>query len=289
MSIRRGLGKGLGALIPGAEDAPLPASGEANGAPLLLPLAAITRNPRQPRLHFDDDALSELAESIREHGVIQPLIVMRGDTPDHYVLIAGERRLEASKRAGLTHIPVIMREVSDQQLLEVALIENIQRADLGPLETAQAYHHLAEDFGLSHEAIASKVGKKRVTVTNTLRLLKLPEAIRNALAVNDISEGHARALLALPTEAAQLAAFTTVRNKDLTVRQTEALVNQLKGERPPRPAPSPTVPEVDALAERFRERLGTKVTIKRGKRGGVVVLHFYSDEELNALSESLLG
>lgn len=285
MSQKRGLGKGLGALIPGAEDPPAPA---VSGAPLLAPLTAIVRNPRQPRLNFDEDALAELAESIREHGVIQPLIVRRGDTPDTFVLIAGERRWQASQRAGLTAVPVIVREVSDQQLLEVALIENIQRADLSPLETAQAYQHLADDFGLSHEAIALKVGKKRVTVTNTLRLLKLPETIRTALAAGDISEGHARALLALPTEAAQLAAFNTICNKDLTVRQTEALVRQLQGERPPRPAPPPAVPEVDALAERFRERLGTKVTIKRGKRGGVVVLHFYSDEELNALAESLL-
>lgn len=285
MSTKRGLGRGLDALLPGT-----PSAAEALAAGVTqAPISAIRRNPRQPRLHFNTDDLADLANSIKEHGVIQPLIVAQDSQPGQYTLIAGERRLEASKLAGLTTVPVIVRDVTDQQLLELALIENIQRSDLGPLETALAYKHLADDFHLSHEQISDRVGKKRVTVTNTLRLLKLPPRLQQALTDNEITEGHARALLMLPTAEAQLAAFATVVRQSLTVRQTEELVRRLQGQKDERPPKPPREAEADALATRLREHLGTKVTLKRGKRGGTIVLHFYSDEELNALTTSILG
>jgi len=281
MTAKRGLGRGLDALIPAAE---------ANLTGVTqLSVTAISRNPRQPRTVFDPADLEDLSNSIREHGVIQPLVVMQTTVPGQYTLIAGERRLEASKRAGLPTVPVIIREVTDQQLLEIALVENIQRADLGPLETAQAYKHLADDFNLSHEAIALKVGKKRVTVTNTLRLLKLPPALLEALAKEDLSEGHARALLTLSTPQAQIAAFNTVMRNQWNVRQTEEYVRRLQGHKDARPARPAKHAESEAIAVRLRDKLGTKVSLKRGRKGGTLVIHFYSDEELNALVETIGG
>ncbi len=280
MPTKRGLGRGLDALFTTPETP--------NEGVTQLPVSAIRRNPRQPRLQFNTLELEDLANSIREHGVIQPLIVAQGNVPGQYTLIAGERRLEASKLAGLPTVPVLVREASDQQLLELALVENIQRADLGPLETATAYKHLADDFSLSHEEIAAKVGKKRVTVTNTLRLLKLPPRLLEALAKNEIVEGQARALLALPSAPAQLAAFQTVLRNSLNVRQTEELVRRLQGQKETRPAKPAKQAESDAMAARLREALGTKVALKRGRKGGTIVIHFYSDEELNAITEAIL-
>ena len=280
MPPKRGLGRGLDALIP---------ISETSAGVTQLPVSAIGRNPRQPRTRLDPTELEELANSIREHGVIQPLVVAQSAYPGQYTLIAGERRLEAARLAGLATIPALIREATDQQLLELALVENLQRADLGPLETAHAYKHLAEDFGLSHEEIAAKVGKKRVTVTNTLRLLKLPARLLDALASGEITEGHARALLALPNPQAQTAAFTTLLNKGLNVRQTEELVRRLLGQKESRPAKPARQVESDALATRLREALGTKVALRRGRKGGTIIIHFYSDEELNAIAEAILG
>ena len=280
MPPKRGLGRGLDALIP---------ISETSAGVTQLPVSAVGRNPRQPRTRLDPTELEELANSIREHGVIQPLVVAQSAYPGQYTLIAGERRLEAARLAGLPTIPALIREATDQQLLELALVENLQRADLGPLETAHAYKHLAEDFGLSHEEIAAKVGKKRVTVTNTLRLLKLPARLLDALASGEITEGHARALLALPNPQAQTAALTTVLNKGLNVRQTEELVRRLLGQKESRPAKPARQVESDALATRLREALGTKVALKRGRKGGTIIIHFYSDEELNAIAEAILG
>ncbi|MBM2848253.1 MAG: Stage 0 sporulation protein [Anaerolineales bacterium] len=277
---KRGLGRGLDALIPVSET---------SAGVTQLPVSAIGRNPRQPRTRLDPTELEELANSIREHGVIQPLVVAQSAYPGQYTLITGERRLEAARLAGLPTVPALIREATDQQLLELALVENIQRSDLGPLETAHAYKHLAEDFGLSHEEIAAKVGKKRVTVTNTLRLLKLPARLLDALASGQITEGHARALLALPNPQAQTAAFITVINKSLNVRQTEELVRRLLGQKETRPAKPTRQAESDALATRLREALGTKVALKRGRKGGTIIIHFYSDEELNAIAEAILG
>ena len=281
MPPKRGLGRGLDALFTTTET---PSAGVSQ-----LPVSAIRRNPRQPRLLFNPVELEELVNSIREHGVIQPLVVAQSNAAGQYILVAGERRLEASRIAGLPTVPVIVREASDQQLLELALVENIQRADLGPLETAQAYKHLVEDFNLSHEEIAVKVGKKRATVSNTLRLLKLPQRIQEGLAKAEIDEGHARALLALPTAQAQLAAFDTVVRNQLNTRQTEELVRRLQGHKDARPARPARHAESEAIAARMREALGTKVALKRGRKGGTIVIHFYSDEELNAIAEAILG
>ena len=217
MSQKTGLGRGLDALILGSERSTA-------GSVMELPVDKILPNPHQPRRRMDPGEIDELAASIREHGVIQPLIVTEGDQPGDYTLIAGERRLLAARQAGLAAVPALIREASDQQRLELALIENLQRTDLGPLEAAEAFRQLAEDFSLSHEEIAVRVGKSRTAVTNTLRLLKLPPSVQSALADGQISEGHARALLALPTPQSQAAVLGTITSRGLNVRQTEALV-----------------------------------------------------------------
>ncbi|MCS6910559.1 MAG: ParB/RepB/Spo0J family partition protein [Anaerolineales bacterium] len=280
MPAKRGLGRGLDALIPTAETN--------SGGITHIPVSAITRNPRQPRTRFDPAALQELADSIREHGVLQPVIVAQTGTPGRYQLIAGERRLEASRMAGVPTIPAIVREATEQQRLELALIENIQRADLGPLETALAYKQLAEDFKLSHEEIAHRVGKKRVTVTNTLRLLKLPQRILDSLANQQITEGHAKAILSLPNTQAQLALFERIIAKGLTVRQAEELARQYQGHKPSSSAKAPPDPDREALANRLRQALGFRVTVRRGRRGGTVIIHYDSDEDLNTIANAIL-
>jgi len=285
---RPGLGKGLDALIPPPETHAPQISAESKSGVSEISVNALTPNPRQPRASFDDDELSELAASIQEHGIIQPLIVSPGEQPGQYTLIAGERRLMAAKQAGLKTVPVILRDSSEQERLELALIENVQRADLTALETAEAYRQLSTEFGLSHSEIAQRVGKSRVAVTNTLRLLNLPMSVLEALQNNQISEGHARALLALSTAQAQAAAIQTVLDKGLNVRQTEELVRKLSGEKPAqKPKPEPT-PEIKALEERLRTGLGTKVSLKHGQKGGTITIHYYSDEELEGLLQRFL-
>jgi len=276
MSSKGGLGKGLNALIPDSST---------NGVSKenLIDIEKILPNPRQPRQGMNEEGLQELADSIREHGVLQPLIVTQTPGQDTFTLIAGERRLRAAKIAGLSLIPSIIRQVNEQETLELALIENIQRADLSPLETAEAFRQLNETFSLSHEEIAQRVGKSRVTVTNTLRLLKLPEAAQAALSAGEISEGHARTLLGLPTPQAQLAALQTILKHNLNVRQAEDLVRRLGGEKPVPIEVPPAIPEVRALQDRLSSALGTKVTLKHGKKGGTVTIHYYSQEELDAL------
>lgn len=288
MARKGGLGKGLDALIQdNSQSSPAVPVSEDSGVNQ-VPINKIIPNPQQPRQKMDPEQLQELADSILEHGVIQPLIVTHDESQDQYILIAGERRLRASQLAGLETIPVLVREATSQQQLELALIENVQRADLTALETAEAYEHLKEEFSLSHEEIASRVGKSRTAVTNTLRLLKLPPVVKNALADGIISEGHARALLALSTKQGQAAALQTVVNKALSVRQTEELVRKLSGEKPtpkPRKAPSPEILE---LEQQLRTHFGTKVTLSHGKNGGSVIIHYYSTEELDALMDKLI-
>ena len=281
MRHRPGLGRGLDALIPGS-DRPAPAGIN------FIPVNRIGSNPRQPRARFDPDELSELAASILEHGILQPLLVTQDEQTGDYTLISGERRLMAARQAGLELIPAIVREATDEQRLELALIENLQRADLTPLEAASAHQQLVEDFSLSHEQVADRVGKSRVAVTNTLRLLKLPASVQQSLAEGEISEGHARSLLALPTTEAQEAALRTIVKLDLNVRQTEELVRKLSGQRPARPPQSLPSPEIIALEEKLRHRLGTKVKLNRHQKGGTLVIHYYSDEELNTLIETIL-
>ncbi len=282
MAQRTGLGKGLDALIPGGKDSPSSAGGVMQAA-----VESIARNPRQPRVQFDAGELDELAASIREHGIIQPLIVSPGKN-GAYVLIAGERRLQAAKKAGLQTVPVILRQASDRQHLELALIENVQRADLGPLEEADAYQHLVQDFGLSQEQVAARVGKSRVAVTNTLRLLGLSQRVKQALAEEQITEGHARALLGLTGAKAQEAALQTVLKLFLSVRQTEGLVRKLGGEKPKAKVKSKPAADVADIERRLRASLGTKVALKHGKKGGAVTIYYYSDEELDTLLERLL-
>lgn len=282
MSRKGGLGKGLDALIPSSSPVSI-----AQGASY-VPVGNIIPNPQQPRGEMDEDSLRELAESIREHGVLQPLIVSPGSELDEFILIAGERRLRASRMAGLETVPVVIRTTTEQERLELALIENVQRADLSSLETAVAYRRLADEFNLTHDEIAARVGKSRVTVTNSLRLLKLPETVLHALASGKITEGHGRALLGLATPQAQIGALGTILRNGLNVRQTEELVRKLSGEKPPRPAQKEAAPEVRALEERLRESLGTRVTMRHGKKGGTLTIHYYSSEELEAILAQIL-
>jgi len=284
---RGGLGRGLGALIPTASPTETPP------ATLDVDINAIAPNPYQPRANLDPEQLHALADSIRTHGLIQPLIVRRGEERDRYVLIAGERRWRAARLAGLTAVPVVVKEATPQAMLELALVENVVRSDLTPLEEATAYRQLIEEFGLTQAGIAERVGRSRVSVTNTLRLLAAPERIQAALTEGRISEGHARALLGLPTAAEQLAVLDTVLERGLTVRQTEEAVRRwLAGERPkPTAAPAPRAPEEARLEDRFQRALGTRVTFKRGRAGsgGTLTIHYASDEELNALYDRLVG
>lgn len=282
MARKPGLGKGLDALIPDTEP-----STTSEGI-LSIAIAKIQPNPLQPRFKIKDDDLQELALSILEHGILQPLIVTHESETDEYILIAGERRLRAARLAKLIEVPVIIRQATDQQRLELALIENIQRADLTPLETAGAYHQLNTSFNLSHEEIARRVGKSRVAVTNTMRLLKLPKAVRNALAEGLISEGHARSLLGLNTEKAQNAALDVILKQEMSVRQTEELVRKLLGQKPPPPQKKVIPPEILAIEERLRDRLGTKVALQHGKKGGNLTIYYYSDEELESIISQLL-
>lgn len=276
MSKKSGLGRGLEALIPGGEEQP-------TGNVVFIPVERISPNPRQPRMSFNPDEINELAASISAHGVIQPLIVSQSEQTGEYQLIAGQRRWMASRQAGLITVPAIIRPVSEQERLEIALIENIQRADLNPLEAAEAYRQLAEDFSLSHEEISLRVGKNRVTVTNTLRLLKLPDEAKQCLIQNRISEGHARVLLSLPTPQAQSALLKTILDLNLNVRQTEELARKLLGEKPKSKLIDTPSPEITDLEKRLRSYLGTKVNLNKRGKGGTITIHFYSDEELDAL------
>ncbi|MBI3167557.1 MAG: ParB/RepB/Spo0J family partition protein, partial [Chloroflexi bacterium] len=262
MAQRKGLGKGLDALIPGGKSSAPPVSG-GHGGVQQVAVEAIKRNPRQPRVHFKEDELDELAASIREHGVIQPLIVSpKGDGT--FILIAGERRWQASQRAGLQKVPVVTRQANNQELLELALIENVQRADLNPMEEAEAYHQLAEDFGLSHEMIARRVGKSRVAVTNTMRLTNLADAVKQALVDNKITEGHARALLGLSTQKAQTSALQTIINLQFSVRQSEEYIRKLTGHRPVKVKKATVSADVLDVEKRLQRSLGTKVSLKHG-------------------------
>lgn len=280
MPKKGGLGKGLDALIPTNNP-------QGEGGALLVSIDSVSPNPRQPRQQMDEADLQELADSIQEHGILQPLIVTQ-ETSGRYTLIAGERRLRAARLVGLQMVPVLVRQATDQERLELALIENVQRSDLAPLETADAYRQLTEDFGLSQEEVAQQVGKSRVSVTNTLRLLKLPDPVRQALADDDITEGHARALLGLTSPSAQLAVLQIILQKNLSVRQAEDLVRKWAPGITNRHM-SPPSPEVSELEGRLRSRFGTKVTLRHGKKGGTMTIHYYSDEELESLINQFLG
>jgi ParB family chromosome partitioning protein len=274
MTRPRGLGRGLGALIPTSA-----------GAVDEVDVDLVTPNPHQPRLTISEESIQELAESIREHGVIQPLLVSFSEADGVYQLIAGERRLRAARLAGLRRVPVVVKEAASRELLELALVENLQREDLSPLEEAQAYRRLSDEFGLTQEEIAGRVGKSRTAVANTVRLLSLSDEMKASLASGDISEGHARALLGVDDEGARVQAWREVVNRGLTVRGAEDLARRSgsAGRTRKRAAGLPD-PDNAALEARLRAALGTKVELRRSGRGrGRLVLHFYSDEELDAL------
>lgn len=286
MSSRRGLGKGLGALIPGVE---------APSGVIEVRVSEITTNPRQPRHDIPAESLRELADSIHEHGMLQPLIVTEtapagANRVPRYQLIAGERRWRAAMLAGLELVPALVKEATPQQTLELALVENIQRADLNPLEEANAYHQLMDEFGLTQEQVAERVGRSRVTVANSLRLLRLADEIKGALLATRISEGHARALLGLTNAHLQLRVLRAIEKDGLSVRQTEELVRRLTAgaAEEAQAVPSQT-PETRALEDRFRRALGTKVNLFRSKRGGKLVIHFFSEEELQSIYDHIVG
>ncbi|MEK6751853.1 MAG: ParB/RepB/Spo0J family partition protein [Chloroflexota bacterium] len=287
MAQRKGLGKGLDALIPGGKSTSSTfAFVSSGGGVQQVAVELIQPNPHQPRVHFKEDDLLELAASIREHGVIQPLIVLP-KADGSYTLIAGERRLQASQRAGLKTVPVITRQASNQELLELALIENVQREDLNAMEEAEAYRQLVEDFSLSHEAVAKRVGKSRVAVTNTLRLLGLADVVKQALVDGRITEGHARALLMLSTQKAQASALQTLLNLSLSVRQAEELVRKLAGQKPIKVKKPTRSADVNDVEKRLQRSLSTKVTVKHGKNGGTLTIYYYSNEELDSLLDKL--
>ncbi len=284
MARKGGLGKGLDALIPGGTTLPERESGIYEA-----PTARIIPNPRQPRAQMDESELQGLADSIREHGILQPLVVSYDPGSDLYTLIAGERRLRAAVLAGLETVPVLVRQASQQQRLELALVENVQRADLTPLETAQAYHYLIEEFGLTHEDVAARVGKSREAVTNTHRLMKLPDEVKQGLAGGQISEGHARALLSLEANPQLLLeVFRTVVKNKLSVRQTESLVKALTSDRPRRASRKDVPAEIQEMEDQLRRYLGTRIKLRYGKDGGSLTIYYFSDEELNDMIAKII-
>jgi ParB family transcriptional regulator, chromosome partitioning protein len=279
----QGLGRGLAALIPQRS--------ETRATSAELPIASIRPNPDQPRRRFSDAEMTTLTASIREHGVLQPVLVT--ETLDGYQLIAGERRVRAALAAGLDRIPAVVRHLDDRERLELALIENLQREDLDPIESAHGFRRLIDDFGMTHEAIAQRVGRARSTVANTLRLLDLAPVVQAAIADGSISEGHGRALGGLSPEH-QDHVLGAVIEQELSVRQTEELVRRLRepkpsvnGERPEETRAAD--PDLERIEEELRRSLGTKVSLARSRRGGRIVIEYYSDEELGRLYDRLTG
>ncbi|MEK7693392.1 MAG: ParB/RepB/Spo0J family partition protein [Chloroflexota bacterium] len=281
-SHRPALGRGLSALIP--------KTGSGAGVET-VDIDLIVPNPHQPRSRFDPETLRELADSIREHGVLQPVVVTQAGSdlgPATYQLIAGERRLQAARMAGVTRMPVVVREAAGKELLEIALVENLQRQDLNPLEEAQAFRGLADEFGLTQEQIATRVGRSRVAVANTLRLLSLEDDIRASLASGQITEGHARALLGIEESRTRLDAWRRIVADAMTVREAEEIARALKsvsrpGAKVDRRAVKKTDPHVTALENELRHAIGMPVAIKKRRTGGSVVIRFHSDDELQGI------
>jgi ParB family chromosome partitioning protein len=290
MSKRGGLGRGLSALIPGA-----PEAGE-GGGPLEVPVNAVSPNPKQPRTHWDEGEIAALAASIREVGILQPIVVRR--SAGGYELIAGERRLRAAKVAGLATVPVVLRDTEDADLLREALIENIHREDLGPIELAEAFRQLLEELGLKQEELADRVGVSRSHIANTIRLLALPLDVQQLLTDQKIQAGHARSLLALGDGEAQNALALRTVAEDLSVREVEELVRRYvdgpaeaaKSAEKPSPATAP--PSDSAMAEVeeiLSEQLATRVQIKMGKKRGQVVIEFGSADDLERIVSEIIG
>ena len=286
---RRGLGRGLDALLPGGGEAPPPSTTGAQEIDIDL----IAPNPEQPRTNFPPEQLRELADSIREHGVIQPLVVSMAKEGG-YRLIAGERRLQAARLADLPTVPVVVREVDGSELLELALVENIQRADLNPIEEALAYRRLLNEYALTQEEVAKRVGRSRAAVANAIRLLQLEPEIRRSLVAGEIREGHARVLLGMPEGPARMEVWRETVRRGLSVRETEAAVRRALSPRPARPHTPMSSSGRDTpmrdLETNLRRALGTRVTVTSQRGGGArIVVETYSEEELDAVTSKLLS
>ena len=277
-----GLGKGLSAIF-------IENDTEDKNEVVTLKISQVEPNRRQPRRSFDDESLEELAESIRQHGVLQPILV-RPQIFGGYQIVAGERRYRASRLAGLTEIPAIIRELSDSETMQIALIENLQRSDLSPLEEAAGYRSLIDDFGMSQEDVARTVGKSRPAVANMLRLLSLPDDIKPMLEEGQISAGHARALLSIEDEKAMTAAAQKIADEKMSVREAEQLVKKLSADKPAPKAPKKKQPTIYKEAElTLEQELGTKVTVVpfNNKPGGTLCVEFYDPSELFKLTAKL--
>ena len=281
MSAQRGLGKGLGALLGESALQPAP-----EGGALLLPLQKVEPNPDQPRRRFDEAALQELADSVRQHGIIQPLTVRKLPS-GFYQIIAGERRWRAARMAGLREVPVTVIEADDKKAMELALIENLQRADLDPIEEAQGYQQLMQEYGMTQSAVADRVGRSRPAVANTLRLLALSAPVLDMVASGAISAGHARAILTLPDENTQLAVAQRVQNLQLSVRQTELMCKNMSKPSRKEPAPAPAVNYIAVCERDLSRSLGRGVKIRHGKRKGRLELEYYGEDDLQRLLDAL--
>ncbi len=278
--MKTALGKGLGSLIP--------EKGKKSEV-LELDADSIIPSEYQPRRVFDDDALEELTLSIKEKGIIQPVIVKRS-TMNTFQLIAGERRLRAARKAGLKTVPAIVKDAAPEEVLELALIENIQREDLNPLEAAEAFHRLVNDFNLTHDELSQKVGKDRATVTNYLRILRLPPEIKKWIAEGVLSIGHAKALLQIQDVTLQIETARKIIHKGLSVRETEALGKKALSRPSVRKARKAKDPQITSLEDKLRQSLGTKVSLnQRGKKGGKIEIEYYSLDELDRLLEILIS
>jgi ParB family chromosome partitioning protein len=290
MSKRGGLGRGLSALIPGA-----PEGVDASAGFMEVPVNAIAPNPKQPRTHFDDEALASLAASIREVGILQPLVVRRADN-GRYEVIAGERRLRAAKAAGLPTVPVVLRDSGDEELLRDALIENIHREDLNPIEQAEAFKALLGDLGLKQEELADRVGVSRSHIANTIRLLALPLDVQQLLTDDKITAGHARALLSLGDKEAMSTLALRVSAQDLSVRQTEEAVRRFveapadaKAPTKQAPEPAPADAALAEVEEILSEQLATRVSIQMGAKRGKVMIEFGSTDDLERIVSEIVG
>jgi ParB family chromosome partitioning protein len=281
---RKVLGRGLEALIPPVDTAMvLPET--PRGGTLELSVDEIVANPYQPRTHFDDEAIQELAASIRATGVLQPVLVRRNPVAAGYQLVAGERRLRATVIAGLKKIPAIVKDVADREMMELSLVENIQRENLNPIEEAKAYQTLVKELGLTHDQISERVGKQRVSITNSMRLLGLPDEVQEMVSRETLSAGHARALLAIDKSVDQLAAARYVQSKGFSVRRTEAFVRRKLRRMHSRPR----TPKLDGLREweiRLQQKFATHVAITPGRKGGKVEFEYYGQEDLERLFEA---
>jgi ParB family chromosome partitioning protein len=293
---RKVLGKGLSALLPGRSPAvaaaPAQTDEKPSAAPARLPLASIHANPMQPRTVFQADRLEELAASIRANGIIQPIVVRQHQ--DGYQIVAGERRWRAAKLAGVTEVPVVVQDVADPRMLELALIENIQREDLNPIETAHAYERLSRELGLSHEEIGRRTGKDRTSITNIVRLLKLPKEVQLLVAEHRLTMGHARAILGLPDATTQIQIAEKAAAQNLSVRQVEALVQELTSERPREGSghrkEHALDPNVKAAIDELERALGTRVRIvELSEQRGRIEIEYYSQAELDRLFQHITG